>query len=148
MQATTLLRHSLRRSIINNAQNNARFTLRQSQRVPLSYSRRGYSTESSGPSPSSEDAKSNKGLFIGLGVAALAGAGYYIYASSNPNAREAATAVKSGVQSAKALAHFTPSKEDYQKVYNRLAALLDDAGEYDGQFLVFMLRNCNGLRGV
>jgi len=47
----------------------------------------------------------------------------------------AKTAVKSGKQVAKASLHFTPKKEDYQNVYNTVAELLDEAGDYDGQWL-------------
>jgi cytochrome c peroxidase len=122
MQAANMFRNSVRRSLLNNTSTNARFALKQ--RVPAV---RKYSTTTPPPS-----GKSNTALYVGLGLVVVAGAGYYVYASSDPTAREAATAVKSGVQSAKAIANFVPSKEDYQKVYNRISKLLDDAGEYDG----------------
>ncbi|KAF8893544.1 heme peroxidase [Infundibulicybe gibba] len=40
-------------------------------------------------------------------------------------------APKSEFNAVKAGAHFTPSKEDYQKVYNRIAGLIEEAGDYD-----------------
>lgn len=60
--------------------------------------------------------KSNTALFAGLGAAAVGGIALYVYTSSSDSAKEAGTALKSGAQSAKALANFVPSKEDYQKV--------------------------------
>jgi hypothetical protein len=83
----------------------------------------------------STDSGASKGsgatVWVLLGVAAAAGAGYYVY--SNP--KEAESALKSGKQSAKAAAGFTPKLEDYQKVYNTVAELLDEAGDYDGKWL-------------
>jgi cytochrome c peroxidase len=127
MQAANLFRSSLRRSIANNTSNNARFAIRQ--RVPAA---RTYSTI---PPPLPSAGKSNTALYVGLGVLLAAGAGYYVFTSSDPNAREAATALKSGVQSAKSKLNYVPTKEDYQKVYNRISAILDEAGEYDGKLL-------------
>jgi hypothetical protein len=77
----------------------------------------------------------------------LGGVGYYAYSSSDT----AATSVKSGAQAAKSALKFTPTKADYQKVkpnhrsatltprliprgqvYNKIAHIIDDAGDYDG----------------
>jgi alkaline phosphatase len=77
---------------------------------------------------------SSSTLWILLAAAGAAGgAGYYYYTTSS----EAQTAVKSGGQAAKAALHVTPKQEDYQKVYNTVAELLDEAGDYDGQWLPF-----------
>ena len=69
---------------------------------------RKYSTEA----PKSS---SNTALFGALGVAALGGAAFWAYSSSD-SAKEAGTALKSGAQAAKVAANFVPTKEDYQKV--------------------------------
>lgn len=68
--------------------------------------------------PPSEPAKSNTALYAALGAATVAGLGYWFYASDA--GREAVTAAKSGVQSGKVALNFTPAKEDYQKVGERL----------------------------
>ncbi|KAI0929950.1 heme peroxidase [Taiwanofungus camphoratus] len=75
--------------------------------------------------------KSNTALFAGLGAAAVGGIALYVYTSSSDSAKEAGTALKSGAQSAKALANFVPSKEDYQKVYNKIAEIMDEAADKD-----------------
>jgi cytochrome c peroxidase len=93
---------------------------------------RGYST-------APEAGKSSGGssaLWWGLGIATLAGAGGYVYYSDSDVAKEAGTAAKSGAQIAKAAVNFVPTKEDYQKVYNRIAEHLD--AEYEGRHLVKM----------
>ena len=82
---------------------------------------------------------SGAGLWLGLGAAAAAGGGYYLYSKNLTPAeagKQAATVGKGGVQVAKAAAGFTPSKEDYQKVYNRIADALEAEG-YDGKCLTF-----------
>lgn len=49
--------------------------------------------------------------------------------------------LKSGVQAAKVKVNFVPTKEDYQKVYNRIAEVIDDAGDYDdGSYGPVLLR--------
>ncbi|KAH6897525.1 cytochrome c peroxidase [Coprinopsis sp. MPI-PUGE-AT-0042] len=87
---------------------------------------------STGPEQGS---KSNTGLFAGLGALGAAGVAYYFFSGETENA------VKSGIQQAKVAANFTPTKEDYQKVYNRIAELVADAGEYDdGSYGPVLLR--------
>ncbi|KAF9568162.1 cytochrome c peroxidase [Agrocybe pediades] len=87
---------------------------------------RNYST----PPPAGEAAKSSStGLYLGLGGAAAAGLAYFFFATDS--GKETGTSVKSGVQSAKVAANFVPTKEDYIKVYNKIAQVIDDAGEYD-----------------
>ncbi|GLB37005.1 putative peroxidase family protein [Lyophyllum shimeji] len=85
--------------------------------------------------------KSNKNLFIGLGaVAGIGGIAYYYYSDARS---EAGTAVKSAVQTAKANTPFKPTKEDYQKVYNKIAEMFDTAAdvEYDdGSYAPIILR--------
>lgn len=100
-----LLRAPIRRAAVSTATPRAAFR--------SSYRR--FSTNPPPPPPKS----SNIGLFAGLGIAALAGGAYYYYYAISPAGADAGTAAKSALQSAKAAAKFTPSKEDYQKVpYN------------------------------
>ncbi|KAG2016338.1 cytochrome c peroxidase, variant 2 [Coprinopsis cinerea AmutBmut pab1-1] len=85
--------------------------------------------------PPPEAKSSSSGLLWGLGAAGAAGVAYFFFQGDAENV------VKGGVQSAKAATHFTPSKEDYQKVYNRIADLVADAGDYDdGSYGPVLLR--------
>ncbi|EIN11520.1 heme peroxidase, partial [Punctularia strigosozonata HHB-11173 SS5] len=86
---------------------------------------RRYTTENAGKK------SSNVAIYAGIAAVAAAGAGYWVLTSDSDAAKEAGTLAKSGAQVAKAAANYTPSKEDYQKVYNRIAEIIDDAGEYD-----------------
>jgi cytochrome c peroxidase len=73
--------------------------------------------------------KSNSAIYAGIGAAAfVTGIAVYFYSDASD---QATTAAKSGAQAVKVATNFTPSKEDYQKVYNSIAELLDEAGEYD-----------------
>ncbi|KAI0302677.1 cytochrome c peroxidase [Russula brevipes] len=105
-----------------------------SARIPkgsLRSSFRKYSTEAALPK------SSNTALYATIGLALVGGIGYYAYTSSD----SAATTVKSGAQAAKSALKFTPTKADYQKVYNRIAQKIDDAGEYDdGSYGPLLLR--------
>ena len=102
-----------------------------------------YNSSTSTPPP-----KSNLPFIAGLGVVILAAGGYYVYTSDSAEGTKGA--LKSGAQVRKAYANFTPAQEDYQKVgilmlsgrfltipqlqvYNKIAELLDEAGEYDGE---------------
>jgi len=82
---------------------------------------RKYSTET----PKSS---SNTLLWAGLGTAAIGGVAWYLY-SSDDAVKSAETALKSGAQSAKVAVNFVPTKADYQKVYSKIAELLDDASD-------------------
>ncbi|KAK2464341.1 hypothetical protein APHAL10511_003798 [Amanita phalloides] len=120
-----LLRAPIRRAVVSAATPRAAFR--------SSYRR--FTTGTPPPKTSS-----NTGLYAGLGIAALAAGAYYFYAIS-PSGADAGTAAKSAIQAAKAAAKFSPTKEDYQKVYNRIAGILDEAGEYDdGSFGPVVLR--------
>lgn len=74
--------------------------------------------------PPSPQAKSNTGLYIGIG-AAVAGLGLAYYYLDTVSGKEAGTAVKSGVQAAKVKVNFVPSKEDYIKVDQALFFLYE-----------------------
>lgn len=78
-------------------------------------------------------------MIWGVGLAAVAaGAGYYAYS----NGTFASSASKSGDSiAAKASGVFTPKQEDYQKVYNHIAKLLEEHDEYeDGSYGPVILR--------
>ncbi|KAJ6498927.1 heme peroxidase [Mycena sanguinolenta] len=76
--------------------------------------------------PPEEKAKSNTGLIAGVVAAVVIGGGYFYFSSGDVD-----TAAKSAKASVKAAAKFTPTQEDYQKVYNKIAEILDEAGDYD-----------------
>ncbi|TDL15306.1 heme peroxidase [Rickenella mellea] len=94
-------------------------------RAPVRTTFRKFST------PPTTPKSSNTLLYTSLGAAVAIGAGLYVYNSSSATAKEAATTIKSVTQVVKSKTKFTPTKEDYQKVYNRIADLLDENGEYD-----------------
>jgi cytochrome c peroxidase len=100
------------------------------QRVLPRHSFRAYATESTTPPPPPKS--SNTGLFVGVGLLAAGGAAYWFYASDSDSSKQAGTAIKSGVQVAKAATNFVPTKADYQKVYNRIAETLEDEN-HDGE---------------
>ncbi|KAJ7058569.1 heme peroxidase [Mycena amicta] len=85
---------------------------------------RKYSTE-----PESSPKSTNTGLIAGVAAAVLVGGGAYYLLSGDA---KAPAAVK---------ANFVPSQEDYQKVYNAVAELIDEAGDYDdGSYGPVLLR--------
>ncbi|THH05349.1 hypothetical protein EW145_g4863 [Phellinidium pouzarii] len=100
---------------------------RTTARSTMRASFRKYSTESTEPAKKS----SNTLLYASLGGVALAGVGYYFYTSSSESSKQVGTAAKSAAQSVKVLANFVPTKEDYQKVYNEIAGILEENSEYD-----------------
>jgi cytochrome c peroxidase len=69
-------------------------------------------------------------LWLTLGAVVAAGGGYWYYTQST----DVATIAKSGKQAGKAIVGFTPKQGDYQQVYNKVADLLDEAGDYDGEW--------------
>ncbi|KIY67923.1 class II peroxidase [Cylindrobasidium torrendii FP15055 ss-10] len=84
---------------------------------------RRYSTEPEPPK------KGNTALYIGLTAAALGVGAYFIYTSD-----ESPLGVK---------ATYVPTREDYQKVYNRIAEIIEsasDAGYDDGSYGPVLLR--------
>ncbi|KAF8342294.1 heme peroxidase [Cantharellus anzutake] len=83
---------------------------------------------------------SNTFLYSVIGAAALAGAGYYVYTSQDDTARSAKSTLKEGSQIAKSLANYVPTKEDYQKVYNKVAHILDVDDYDDGSFGPVLVR--------
>ncbi|EEH07385.1 cytochrome c peroxidase [Histoplasma capsulatum G186AR] len=75
-------------------------------------SRRGYS---SGP----EAGKSSTGYYLGLGAVLAGGAGAFYYWNND------------GLKAVAKPASFTPTKDDYQKVYDEIAKLLVEKDDYD-----------------
>lgn len=71
-------------------------------------------TTPSDSTPPPPPPKSGNGLYIGLGIGAVALLGGVFYVSSTSD--DAGTAAKSAIQGAKVAANFAPTKEDYQKV--------------------------------
>ncbi|KAK7033326.1 peroxidase [Favolaschia claudopus] len=115
----SVLRASVRRSAFR-----ASASTRSTQSGAVRAAFRRYST----PPPAPEPAKSNTGLIVGVLAAVVVGGGSYYYFSQPGDAE---TALRSGIQAAKAKTNFTPTQADYQKVYNKIAELLDEAGDYD-----------------
>ncbi|MCJ1353637.1 MAG: heme peroxidase [Icmadophila ericetorum] len=116
----------------------ARFNTRSNlARQPVQSSRRGYS---SGP----EGVKSSSGasyLIYGIAAVAIAGGGYFYYNNGGlTNLKEGSAGETRGI--------FTPSKEDYQKVYNEIAARLEERDDYDdgsyGPVLLRLAWHCSG----
>ncbi|KFZ10530.1 hypothetical protein V501_05153 [Pseudogymnoascus sp. VKM F-4519 (FW-2642)] len=87
-------------------------------------SRRGYSSEGS----SAPKASGGSALYWLGGLLGAAGAGYYVYGQQNGF-------------SAAAKGPFQPTFEDYQKVYNEIAARLEEKDDYDdGSYGPVLLR--------
>lgn len=68
-------------------------------------------------------------MWLTLGAVVAAGGGYWYYTQPT----DATTIAKSAKQAGKAVIGFTPKQGDYQQVYNKVAELLDEAGDYDGE---------------
>ncbi|MCJ1254966.1 heme peroxidase [Lignoscripta atroalba] len=116
----------------SNSTRHARLTL---QRHAFQSSRRGYASEAGSKS-------SKAGLYWGLGLAAAGGAGAYFFATNGglTNMREGSAGETRGL--------FTPTKEDYQNVYNAIAKALEEKDDYDdgsyGPVLVRLAWHCSG----
>ncbi|KIM30511.1 peroxidase [Serendipita vermifera MAFF 305830] len=110
-------------SIPRGAQQAARRTTTLTAKPFARSSARFYATE---PGTGKSGSGGATWLLLGVAVAAIGG-GYYVYSSP----QDAETLAKSGKQAAKAAVGKTPKLEDYQQVYNKVAQLLDEAGDYD-----------------
>lgn len=115
------------------AARNARFTLTRQTFQPSS--RRGYASGASGNG-------SRTGLYIGiLGLIAAGGTTYY-YVNNNG----AFTLKEGSAKETKGI--FTPTKNDYQKVYNEIAKALEEKDDYDdgsyGPVIVRLAWHCSG----
>jgi len=98
-------------------------------------SRRGYA--------SAPPTKSRTGLYATLvGLATAGGAGTYFYLNNG-----GITELKKG-SSGESRGVFTPTKDDYQKVYNEIAKLLEEKDDYDdgsyGPVIVRLAWHCSG----
>ncbi|KAL8812060.1 MAG: hypothetical protein Q9200_001326 [Gallowayella weberi] len=114
----------------------ATFTARRACiRQPVqSLSRRGYA---SGPTSTS----SSTPYVIGIVALAAVGGGYFFLNNGGvTQLKEGSSGETSGV--------FTPTKNDYQKVYNMIAALLDEHDDYEdgsyGPVIVRLAWHCSG----
>lgn len=96
-------------------------------------SRRGYANEAGTKSSSSA-------LYWGLGIATAAGGGFFFYNNRGFNLKEGSSGETRGI--------FTPTKDDYQKVYNDVAKVLEEKDDYDdgsyGPVLVRLAWHCSG----
>ncbi|KAF9073649.1 heme peroxidase [Rhodocollybia butyracea] len=121
----SLLRGTIRRNVATGSLPRAQL------RNQLRISARRFST----PPPEAPAPKSNTPLYVGIGAVVAAGVAFYAFSDSGN------TAIKSGVQAAKVKANFVPTKDDYQKVYNRIADIIDQAENYDdGSYAPVILR--------
>jgi len=93
--------------------------------------RRGYSSEAPKSSGSG-----NIAIFGGLAAVAFAGAGYFALSGTPESAKQSSTD-----QGQKGSNVFSPTREDYQKVYDAVAKRLIDESEYDdGSYGPVLLR--------
>lgn len=98
---------------------------------PKFQARRGYSSEAPKPSGGS-----NTLLYGGI-AAVLLGGGYYAFSSTASPAQAAKASSAAGSKDGV----FTPTKEDYQKVYDAVAKKLVDEDDYDdGSYGPVLLR--------
>ncbi|CZS94375.1 probable ascorbate peroxidase [Rhynchosporium agropyri] len=117
-------------SAFKTSSRNSAFTLpRQTFRQQ---SRRGYA--------SSSPKSSSTGLFVGIGALAVTGGAAYFYTQGNGSLLSGSAGETKGI--------FTPKFEDYQKVYNEVAARLEEKDDYDdgsyGPVLVRLAWHCSG----
>lgn len=114
------------------AARNARYSV---ARQPFqSSSRRGYASGTNGNN-------SRTGLYVtGLGLLALGGGLYYYVNGSPINLKEGSAKETRGI--------FTPKKDDYQKVYDAIAKLLEDKDDWDdgsyGPVILRLAWHCSG----
>jgi len=100
-----------------------------------SSSRRGYA-DSAAPK------SSRAGLYWGVGLAAAGATGTYFFFNNGgvTHVKESSSGETRGV--------FTPTKSDYQKVYNALAKALEEKDDYDdgsyGPVIVRLAWHCSG----
>lgn len=119
-------------TVRSTAARHARYAL--SRQTFQSSSRRGYASGIGGQT-------SSTGLYLGLGGLALAGgAGAYMYMNQDINLKKGSSGETTGL--------LTPTKGDYQKVYNELAKALAEKDDYDdgsyGPVLVRLAWHCSG----
>ena len=80
--------------------------------------------------------------YWGVGIAAVAAAGGYFFYNNGglTNMKEGSAGETRGI--------FTPTKDDYQKVYNEIARRLEERDDYDdgsfGPVLVRLAWHCSG----
>ena len=103
-------------------------------------------TYSSGPAA----AKSNAGLIAGAGIVAAAGVGGYYYFNNKqlPDVPKIPEVHLKKGSAGETAGIFTPTKDDYQKVYDEIARLLVEKDDYDdgsyGPVLVRLAWHCSG----
>ncbi|RMY01408.1 hypothetical protein D0867_11401 [Hortaea werneckii] len=106
---------------------------RRFAQAPKFQARRGYSSEA--PKPSSGGG--NGLLYGGIAAVLLGGGAYYTLGSKSSPVQDAKTSSAAGSKSGV----ITPTKEDYQKVYDAVAKKLVDEDDYDdGSYGPVLLR--------
>lgn len=100
---------------------NASSALKTASRSTLVASRQAFRQQSRGYA-SEPAGKSNIVYWLG-GAAVAAGGGYYAYTQSNGSLKSGSAGETKGI--------FTPTQEDYQKVYDTIAARLEEKDDYD-----------------
>ncbi|KAI9671542.1 MAG: heme peroxidase [Caeruleum heppii] len=128
-----------------------RTNIRSIPRQPTSSTRRSYASSSSSGS-------SSTGLIWGAGLAAAAGAGYYFFAANQRGQSQKGSSVPESSKEGSASGSFAtggkfvPRLDDYQKVYNAVAKLLEEHDEYDdgsyGPVIVRLAWHCSGTYDV
>lgn len=161
--ASSKLPSSLSSSSSSFARHGSRFRSRPLQVQVRGQGRRGYADSgSSGSNGGSGDgvsgSGSGSGLYWTLGLAGVAGAGYYAYSNGLFSQDKMTGKVEEGKEKADAAARklkkevdpgtFSKSKGDYQAVYNHVAKLLEERDEYEdgsyGPLLVRLAWHCSG----
>lgn len=123
------------RSFRTLAVRNAPFAENQSLRTIPKAPRRQYSST---PPPKS----SNTTLYLAAGFIAASGVGAYVYLNNGTevHAKKGSSGETAGI--------ITPTKDDYQKVYNAIAQRLDENEDYDdgsyGPVIVRLAWHCSG----
>lgn len=111
--------------------------------APSAFTRQAFQRSSHRGYASSPPAKSRTGLYATLvGLATAGGAGSYFYLNNG-----GVTELKKG-SSGESRGVFTPTKDDYQHVYNEIAKLLEEKDDYDdgsyGPVIVRLAWHCSG----
>lgn len=137
----TLCRMAPRRtSVLNTSVTRNRFVLRN---TPHQHHHRTYTTQ-----PSSSSSSSSTSFLIGIGVGSLlAGGGVYFLAQQSASVPQPQAVVEK-IKAVINTSSHQPKPQDYQAVYNAVAARLEEKDEYDdgsyGPVLVRLAWHCSG----
>lgn len=111
-------------------------------RLPLPLPRNTFPSSSRRTYASAPPTKSNTGLYVSIVALLAAGGAGYFYLNNG-----GITELKKG-SSGETRGVFTPTKNDYQQVYNLIAKLLEEKDDYDdgsyGPVLLRLAWHCSG----